>query len=241
VGYFAMNLDQKTPPKAIQDAAKHGELVIFIGAGVSRLCGSPDWKQFSDGVVDQVTKLGALNFLESEQLRRLDDPRRTLSIAKHIARDAGISINYKKILHPDEVLLEGLELYRILKTMRPVFVTTNYDTWLDEPTPSDLAPMVIKDARSDVVVIPPKQPLYYRPDQFTTDRLTERGAVIHLHGSLQYPDSMIISLREYISHYGNEHVRTFLKHMFRNCTVLFMGYTGHRFRKGNSVCWLSLP
>lgn len=189
------------------------------------MCGSPDWRKFADSVVDQVARSGSLSFLEAEQLRRLDDPRRILSIAKNIARDENIKIDYDNILHPRDVRPEGQELYRILKSMRPVFVTTNYDKWLDEPSPSGLEPILPSDTTSDIVAMPLKHPLYYRPEHFTTDRLTERGAVIHLHGSWQHPDSMIISLRDYISHYVNDHVRAFLKHMFRNHTVLFIGYS----------------
>ncbi len=34
------------PDQILKDAAKHGELVVFVGAGASMLCGSPDWRDF---------------------------------------------------------------------------------------------------------------------------------------------------------------------------------------------------
>ena len=123
------------------------------------------------------------------------------------------------------MLFRSLDLYRVLKSINPVFVTTNYDRWLDEPVPKVLEASPPDASYQQSPNAPSeRRALCCRPEHFTTDRLTERGAVIHLHGSYHDPNSMIISLRDYISHYANEHVRSFLRHMFKNYTVLFIGY-----------------
>ena len=70
----------------LKDAAKHGELVVFVGAGASRLCGSPGWPDFANGVVAALQQADKLSFLEAEQLIALGDPRRTLSIAMAMAK-----------------------------------------------------------------------------------------------------------------------------------------------------------
>ena len=49
-----------TPDQILKDAAKHGELVVFVGAGVSMLCGSPDWRGFASQVVGALEKGGVL-------------------------------------------------------------------------------------------------------------------------------------------------------------------------------------
>ncbi|MBK6864415.1 MAG: SIR2 family protein [Ideonella sp.] len=54
--------------------------------------------------------------------------------------------------------------------------------------------------------------------------LTERGAVIHLHGSYTDPSSMVVSLKDYIEHYAALRVQAFLSAMFKSHTVLFVGY-----------------
>jgi hypothetical protein len=95
-------------PFGIQDAAKHGKLVLFIGAGVSRLCGSPDWKAFAIKVVDQLERANLLSYFEADQLKRLDDPRRMLSIARLLAKESGLEIDYDSILHPSNPTPEGL-------------------------------------------------------------------------------------------------------------------------------------
>ena len=213
------------PPRAIQDAAKHGELVIFVGAGASRLCGSPDWRGFANSVVDVLEHSQAMTFLEAEQLRLISDPRRTISIALEIAKSKSIEIDFGSILHATkEANAEGLKLYELLAALRPVFVTTNYDKWLDPAKPDmSIIPSVATSSAETTQSPRPREP-YFKLEQLTVDRLTERGAVVHLHGSHLDPDLMVVTLRQYTKHYSDARVKTFLRDMFRYYTVLFVGY-----------------
>jgi hypothetical protein len=221
--------DSGTPyplPELIRDAARHGELVVFVGAGASMLCGSPDWRGFAAGVVKVLTQAGVLNFLDSEQLNGLGDPRRTLSIAMDLARKHSLALDIEidKILHPVTGRGVGLELYALLARLRPVFVTTNYDKWLDS---APLPEPVIAVPESDTIEprsLDVSRPKYHLAEQLTSEKLSERGAVIHLHGSHSDVASMIVSLRDYIRHYTDLRIQTFLKDMFRDHTVLFIGY-----------------
>ncbi|MFM0143508.1 SIR2 family protein [Paraburkholderia sp. RL18-085-BIA-A] len=212
------------PNQLIQDAAKHGELVVFVGAGASKLCGSPDWRGFANKVVDALEKAGKLSFLEAEQLRGLGESRRTLSIALTLAKEHGVDIDFDGILHPSKPAAIGTELYELLSSLQPVFVTTNYDKWLDEAGPEELATEPPAESESKPVKGPTKRRKYYLREHLTSDRLTERGAVIHLHGTYTVPDSMVVSLKDYIAHYADGRVQAFLSEMFRNYTVLFVGY-----------------
>ncbi|WP_265257765.1 SIR2 family protein [Verminephrobacter aporrectodeae] len=214
------------PDQRIKDAAKHGKLVVFVGAGASRLCGSPDWRGFANQVVGELEKFGELSFLESEQLRGLGDPRRILSIALALAKEKKLDIDFNRILHPSTPEAIGRELYELLAELRPVFVTTNYDKWLDDEPLEELAVKApkAKGSESEPVKLPERRQKYYLPEHLSADRLVERGAVIHLHGTYTDPDSMVVSLRDYIGHYANETVKKFLSEMFKNYTVLFVGY-----------------
>jgi hypothetical protein len=213
-------------PPRIKDAAKHGELVVFVGAGASRLCGSPDWNGFAVQVIRILEQEGKLNFLEAEQLRGFSDARRSLSVALGLAKEATIDIakHFDDILHPRAPNRDGLELYELLIQANPVFVTTNYDKWLDQPQ------NLLKDSSTDGTsesepqTVPILRPSYYRREHLTANRLTEHGAVIHLHGSYVDPSSMVVSLKDYIEHYADARVQNFLLEMFRTCTVVFIGY-----------------
>jgi len=210
-----------SPDQLIRDAAKHGELVVFVGAGASMLCGSPDWRGFANQVVGTLEKGDVLSFLEAEQLRALGDSRRTLSIALALAKGRVI-IDFDNILHPAAPSTSGTKLYELLSGLRPVFVTTNYDKWLDEVGPEDLSAEA--GIESEPAKRPSRRPKYYLREHLSSALLTERGAVIHLHGSYTEPSSMVVSLKDYIEHYADQRVQAFLSAMFKNCTVLFVGY-----------------
>jgi hypothetical protein len=213
-----------SPDQLLKDAAKHGELVVFVGAGASMLCGSPDWRGFANEVVGALEKGGVLSFLEAEQLRGLGDSRRTLSIAMALAKKKGVAINFDKILHPTKPEAIGAQLYELLSDLRPVFVTTNYDKWLDDAGPGELSAEVKVGGESEPVKRPSSRPKYYLREHLSSALLAERGAVIHLHGSYTEPSSMVVSLKDYIAHYADPRVQAFLAAMFKNHTVLFVGY-----------------
>lgn len=212
------------PDQIIKDAAKHGELVVFVGAGASMLCGSPDWRGFASQIVGALEKGGVLSFLEAEQLRALGDSRRTLSIAMALAKEMGIAIDFDSILHPTKPAAIGSELYKLLSSLRPVFVTTNYDKWLDDPGPEDLSAEVKMGGEAEPATGPSRRSKYYLREHLSSALLAERGAVIHLHGSYTDPSSMVVSLKDYIKHYADPRVQAFLSAMFKNHTVLFVGY-----------------
>lgn len=212
------------PDSLIKYAAKHGELVVFVGAGASMLCGSPDWRGFANQVVDLLEKSGALSFLEAEQLRGLGDSRRSLSIAMALAKEKDVAIDFGRILHPSRPAAIGVELYELLSSLRPVFVTTNYDKWLDDAGPEELSADMKVGGESEPATRPGKRPTYYLREQLSPALLAERGAVIHLHGSYLEPSSMVVSLKDYIECYADARVQAFLSAMFKNYTVLFVGY-----------------
>lgn len=223
-GGSVMTSHTYSPTQLIKDAAKHGELVVFVGAGASKLCGSPDWRGFANQVVDMIERAKELTFLEAEQLRAMGDSRRTLSIAMDIAQEKGVFIDFDGILHPRAADVPGLELYGLLAELRPVFVTTNYDKWLDMEFPEVAKAESTPLDGAEPTKGPATRTTYFRREHLTSEKLAERGAVIHLHGSYLEQSSMVVSLRDYIEHYADERVKTFLNHMFRNYTVLFVGY-----------------
>ncbi len=188
------------------------------------LCGSPDWRGFADHVVAALERANKLSFLEAEQLKGLGDPRRTLSIARAMAEESAVPIDFDGILHPGHPSDYGAELYRVLTRLRPVFVTTNYDRWLDEGGLPELSAEPPIGTESTVSSPSVGRPKYYRREQLTPSLLSERGSAIHLHGSYLDPSSMVVSLKDYIEHYADERVRAFLAEMFKNYTVLFVGY-----------------
>jgi len=193
-------------PPEIADAANSGALVVFVGAGISKLAGLPNWVEFASAVLQQLVEAKAIDFREEHQIKSSGDARKWLSIASIIASEAKVTIDYKSIFkskQPDSVV------YEHLNKCKSAFVTTNYDKLL---SPESLKSFQEKDWR------------YYRKENFSRTTLDKPG-VVHLHGCVDDSQSMVITTKDYLNHYsqGNE-VCVFLEHLFSNKTVLFLGY-----------------
>jgi len=221
-------------PAGLREAALIGRLIPFIGAGVSRLAGCPGWDGFADGALRQLIDRGKFTYSQLDQIKDLN-PRVKLSIAAAIAEDTKTPIDYDLILHPRprSEHTKGRRLYNSLFAFGNIFVTTNYDRWLDdriaEPMPS------ATPAPSPAILLPavPMRSIYTERE-FLPAALTNPNTVIHLHGSVVDQSSMILTTHDYIRRYGSDHrtgdattenrALTFLEHLFEHHTVLFIGY-----------------
>jgi hypothetical protein len=85
------------PPEGLREAALRGNLVLFIGAGASRLAGCPGWDDFANNALQQLIDKGPLTYSQFEQIKHLS-PRIKLSVARNIATDTKTTINYEDLL-----------------------------------------------------------------------------------------------------------------------------------------------
>lgn len=192
-------------PRELIEAAESGELVIFIGAGVSRLIKCPSWEQFADNVLKQLVP-NPINHYQLSQLATIKDPRKRLSIAKIIAQESDVTIDYGAMF---DVKPTTNSIYEILNTLECPFVTTNYEL--------NLKPVCSKQKTED-------NWRFYQRDHLLSAHLDQAGNVLHLHGCIKDQTKMIVTMRDYLEHYSNPTVQTFLRDLFAGKTILFMGY-----------------
>jgi hypothetical protein len=192
-------------PSEIENAAQSGELVVFVGAGISQLIGCPNWDKFAEEILKQLVPSG-INYYELSQIQAIQDPKRKLSIAKIIAREKNINLHYKDIFN---IELTENNVYTYLNKFNCTFVTTNYDKSLSPQS---------KNAE------PEGKWRFYQKTDLVNERLDVNGNVIHLHGCIDDPKTMIITTRDYLDHYSESGVQEFLKYLFKRKTVLFLGY-----------------
>jgi NAD-dependent SIR2 family protein deacetylase len=219
-------------PSELREAAQIGLLVPFIGAGVSRLGGCPDWRAFADGALQCFVESGKFNHAQLAQLDGLS-PRVKLTLALSLEEESGQSIDFRKILHPIHRIEHemGRRVYASLSRISRTFVTTNYDEWLDEDFGVPQAS--IDEPGSAATATPAVQRrAFYRPQDFAAANLNERDAVFHLHGSVKERKSMVLTTPEYLTRYASDRspsdpenfTLTFLEVLFRSKTLLFIGY-----------------
>ena len=198
-------------PEEVKQAAKSGDLIMFVGSGTSIRMGLPSWEDFSHKVLDNLASSKLLNYNEINALRALD-PRKTLSIAKILAKENNKELNLVQYFRKKDD--PNSNIYTHLNSIRCTFVTTNYDLYL-EPMDS---------SSDDGSTITPEGNRISAREELRTAYLDKIGNVIHLHGSIYEPETMIVSTEEYLSHYDDENVQEFLSYLFSRKTVVFVGY-----------------
>lgn len=210
-------------------------MLPFIGAGVSQLGGCPGWDDFANAALRFFIRPGKLDHAQYDQLSRLP-ARVKLSIAVGLEQQYETDIEFKSILQvQDENKRKiGKKVYGHLAQLARIFVTTNYDDWLDSP--SATAPSLAGETADAARTTPPSRPnVYFWPAQFTDAALSAPDTVLHIHGSSQDRKSMILTTSDYLERYSSHKLNgdkleeksylSFLGHLFQTKSVLFIGYS----------------
>lgn len=201
-------------PQKVMNAGQDGSLILFIGSGISKRLGLPSWDEFASLILEDLASEQLLNYNEISALKNFIpklDPRKILSIAEIIARESKRPLNFKKHLVPNKV---GSKIYDSLNSIGCTFVTTNYDCLL-QPSES----VKIKDDTPQIM-----GERVYDVNDLHTYQIDRLGNVIHLHGYIGSPDSMIIGVKQYFEHYEKPIIRNLVTHLFNSKTVVFIGY-----------------
>lgn len=197
-------------PEEVIQAGLDGNLILFVGAGVSRLLDLPSWTGLAACVLEDLRKENYLNYSEIEQLQT-QDAKKQLSIAKLIADENKFDLNIGRHL---EGKTEGDSIYKALNDIGCSCVTTNYDELL--------LPRYFKSKDGSETAAPANR--VSEREKFFAKLLNEPGTVVHLHGCVSKPETMIVTTKEYLEHYDHDNVQQFLGELFKRKTVLFLGY-----------------
>ena len=197
-------------PDEVVQAALDGNLVLFVGAGVSILLGLPSWRKMAKRQLKFLRTNGILNYSELDQLSLLN-PRMQLSIASELADENELELDLTMKLTGYS---EGNSIYRSINDIGCVCVTTNYDELLaprySDPTDGSKTPATVNR-------------ICHKED-FLVTHLDTPGTVIHLHGAVTSQETMVVTTKDYLAHYDDPYVQEFLGKLFARKTVLFIGY-----------------
>ena len=212
---MADNTIYKIPPvhEEIVNAVNNDKLAIFIGAGVSRIIGCMGWKDLAGNLLDRCLETikqdgtSCINYKEKETLSQNDNHKKTITICHHILDQNGCEdIFFKELenaLNANEELLQSQNIYEELYGLRGLFITTNADVHFNNKFNA--------------------HHILYRKEQFKSSNI-DRTNLYHIHGSILERHSLIFKVPEYIQRYNDPEFREFLKRIFSEYTVLFVGY-----------------
>jgi hypothetical protein len=196
-------------PEEVLEAAKDGRLVLFVGAGASMMVGMPSWGGLASAALNSLVVQGYIDYAELDQLKTLD-PKKQLSIADFISQEHGHHLELSQYLKARW----KSSIYPNINSIKATCVTTNYD--------HELCPLPLEEASEQET----KASVVRKSgvENLQAADLKVPGTVIHLHGDMNNPETMIVTTRDYLAHYDEPKVQHFLSELFRDYVVAFIGY-----------------
>lgn len=210
-------------------AAKTGNLIIFVGAGVSRLLNLPSWYGYALEMLKDAVEKGVIEDEMYEQLKE-EDPKKILTICKMLFEEKEISPKAANEIFKFEKNETYKAIYEKLYSMNAIYITTNYDECLDVlATPQSDNEKVISE-ENKLTEQGAEKKVFIDHTELLESEL-KNGNVIHIHGSVKKEDSMLVAVQDYLERYGTfskqnqPEVSVFLDQVFNSSyVVLFMGY-----------------
>lgn len=200
-------------PEEIINAIDNGNLLLFVGAGVSKLIGYPLWLELGEKLAKKAYVEHLLSLSEKEILLGGGfTPMQIVSILVRRFDDKEPGLGIKRVINelsPSEKInnKKASEIATYLSSYNATIVTTNADESLES---ADLLSerKVLKNFRN------------FDYDNFG------KNSIIHLHGDVSDPNGMVFTNEQYAEAYNVENkFGQKLNALFKkDWTILFVGY-----------------
>lgn len=200
------------PPKLIE-SYKNGSFGVYVGAGLSRPSGLPDWGTLLNNLIDHAKDNGNINDEKRDELKKLNEPSNYLLLAEELkdilSSDLPKYIKQKfdnRDLKPSDTLCEIVQLsYKFI-------ITTNYDT-------------LIEKAYAKVFSDIPNPLTYKNASAINYNILTNEPFILKAHGDAKSAaNEIILTEKDYRNIIFKEKgYQSVLHVLFSTCNVLFLG------------------
>ena len=207
---------EKVPevPTAIKEAVNNNRLVVFIGAGVSRILGCMGWDQLAANLINicfttksKEKSTTCITFKEKETLSKEKDHKKIITICYHILEKNGFKDiffeEFDKSLDSNNKKEDDFNIYKEVFGLRGINITTNADKHFDKMFT--------------------KANLIFNIDEFAQSSI-DRAKLYKIHGTQDIRKSLVFTVQKYILRYNHFGFRSFLEKIFAGYTVLFIGY-----------------
>lgn len=208
-------------------AAEEDDLILFLGAGVSKLYGCPLWVEMAQKLVRRLRECGIISFAEENILfsEADNDPRQVISIchAKCSQKKEQFSIYKDTILETIEIKKEEHsnleEVYEKIFSLNPkAYLTTNIDLGIHlyssiVGSQNHFQEIYNCTINSDKKLI-----------EQQGSKILKDGNIIYLHGNAQFLENTILTVGSYLEYYSDA---CFLENIYSNMEnsfIIFVGY-----------------
>lgn len=200
----------------LKQSIKEKTLIIFWGAGLSRIAGCKSWQGLANEVINGLTP-SILNYSESDELKKLcvTDVRKVLTICRKLAEVNSMLEDFNELIikavEPKDYPLFK-ELHELLLELKAyAYITTNIDKGMEFARPKFESTQNIYDLTNEL------------PSKISS--LINNGNIFYLHGSIDNISTSIFNNENYFSFYDKHEIKELLKDIFSGrFTVLFIGY-----------------
>lgn len=191
-------------PQKIKDAISSNNLIIFVGSGLSKRFGLPDWKTMvSDIIKEQGDDNDFLDYLPLLNKGKMS-PLEVLSKLEDIHGEIRRYIKKKFYLTKGD-----FSLHKKILDLSSQIVTTNYDNSFE--------------MASGNVILPATHTSDFNVSEVSK---TNEPFILKLHGGVQEVDHCIVFKEDYNKLYSEESsIVEKLKSLFINKTILFIGFS----------------
>jgi len=199
-------------PPAIIEAVNNDKLVVFIGAGVSRIIGCMGWNQLAANLINicfttqNKEKTGTcISFKEKESLEKENDHKKVITICHYILCEKNgfekvFFYEFNKSLESNDEKEKKINIYKEIFGLRGINITTNADKHYHKH---------FLDTN-----------LIFKVNEFSTSSI-DRTKLYKIHGTQEYRESLVFT----VPGYNDDQFRSFLTSIFSGeYTVLILGY-----------------
>ena len=200
-------IDLPQLPPAVIDAYDRRELVVFIGAGISRLMGCQGWEDMANSLVTNLFDFAVANQIITSGM----DSKAKITIAKRYAEKDKEKYRlfwriFKKSLTPSK---NNKDIYGLISQLHTVFITTNCDGLLVKKE--------FVHSYSTNCTVEEYENHKHKPHVFCIHGNYGNGRKVE-------KNSLVFTVEEYLKAYQpNNPLPKFLRRVMENNTVLFLG------------------
>jgi len=193
-------------PDEVVRAVDEKRLAVFVGAGVSRLVGCMGWSDLAKDLAERALQADVITYKDKESILQIPDHRKVITICHGLLEAKGLKDKFKEAMQKalrDDLQVTEPNIYDDIYKLRGVFVTTNADRLFHRHFD--------------------KASIHFDRKELDPENV-ERLNLYHIHGCILTPETMVFTLKDYFRCYNDETIKQFLKRIFTEYTVLFLGY-----------------
>ena len=198
--------DLELPENLIKEY-NNNKLVIFVGAGISQLCGCKSWASLANDLVNTIFDRATANQIIKGGYGQKDKITMSFEQAKKTRKTDEYWATFKNAIDPRKV--PELSIYREICSLRTFVVTTNCDSAAEQFFATRDISKECSTTELEKAVCPH---LFYLHGRYGEGTESDK-------------QTLVFTTDSYLKAYRPDNPRVgFLKHIFQNYTVLFLGY-----------------